>query len=62
MKVVKVKLTRTMIKIYELNPEYYPEGLTYEQMIEMDINPDNREMLFENDLISDEVAWELIDE
>ncbi|KAA9007276.1 hypothetical protein F4V43_01970 [Paenibacillus spiritus] len=58
---VKVKITRTSIIEYELIPEHYPEGYTFEQMAEEDANHDDRESLF-SDCVSDEVVWEIIKE
>lgn len=57
----KVRLTRVTIVEYELNPEYYPDNITYEQMAAIDVEAGDRELLFD-DAISDEVAWEIIED
>ena len=33
----KIRLARLMITEYEFNPDYYPEGTTIEQAVEIDI-------------------------
>lgn len=38
MKKIKVRTTMTLTVEYEINPEYYAEGSTVEQMIETDID------------------------
>jgi hypothetical protein len=55
----KVRLIRTTVVEYELRPDHYPEGYTFEQMAEMDANHDDREALFE-ECVSDDVKWEII--
>jgi|GEM_PF-3019308 len=57
----KVKMTRTMVIEYELVPEYYPDGYTLEEMAQMDAETDDREMLFDRDLLSDNISWEIIE-
>ena len=59
---MKARLTRTMVVEYELLPEYYPEGSTFEEMAQFDAETDDRESLFDFNLVSDEIRWELIDE
>lgn len=34
---MKVRLTITAVKEYELNPKHYPEGATPQQMLDIDI-------------------------
>jgi hypothetical protein len=52
-----------MVVEYIPNPEWYPEGFTIEQMAELDANADYRDLTFSGDnLISDEVKWEIVEE
>ena len=46
---------------YVPEPEYYEEGFTVEQMAEADINTDDRELLFDVELISDEIKYEIVE-
>lgn len=61
----KVRFIRTMIVEVELNPEYYPEGLTTEQMAQYDIDSmkdiGEYEAYFSDDLVSDDVRFEVIE-
>jgi len=56
----KVRLIRTTIVEYTPDPVFYPEGSTIEQMAEIDIQSDDREMLFE-DSISDKIKYEIFE-
>ena len=59
----KIRLIRTMVVEYVPNPEWYPEGFTIEQMAELDANVDDRELMFSgDDLIKDEVKWEIVED
>ncbi len=57
----KIRLTRTMVIEYEPVAEHYIEGLTIEQMAEVDANTDDIDLLFDQELSKDEVTWEIID-
>lgn len=56
----KIRLTRTMTIEYVPTVEDYPNGITIEQMAEMDTRQDNISDLFE---CADEdiVTWEIVD-
>ena len=56
----KIRLIRTIVKEYEPNPDYYPEGLSIEQMAELDANNDDVELMFD-EVDEDEISWEIID-
>lgn len=56
----KIRLIRTMIMEYEPDPNYYPENATIEQIAEIDMNSDDRELLFDN-CILDEIKYKIID-
>lgn len=58
----KIRLIRTMVMEYEPNPEHYPKGASLEEMAKMDMSADDRELLFEGNLISDELRCEVIGE
>jgi len=57
----KIRLIRTTIVEYVPDPNYYPEGYTIEQMAEIDMQADDRELMFENP-ISDKIRYEIVDE
>jgi hypothetical protein len=61
----KVRMIRTMIVEYEPNPKYYPKGSTIEEMASIDIEQmkesGDYESLFDNELISDELKFEIVD-
>ena len=57
----KIRLIRTTIVEYVPEPSYYPEGSTIKQMAEIDMQQDDRELTFDNN-ISDEIRYEIIDE
>lgn len=58
----KIRLIRTTIKEYTPYPEYYPEGCSIEEMAKIDAEQEDREFTFEDDIVSDEVKWEIIEE
>ncbi|WP_442637935.1 hypothetical protein [Rossellomorea marisflavi] len=60
--VKKIRLTRTMVMEYTPDPKNYPEGFTLEQMAQLDTEADDLELLFESELKSDSVAFEIIEE
>lgn len=57
----KIRLIRTTVIEIEPNPEWYPEGYTIEQIAEIEANLDDREMQFSEDVIFDDVKWEIVD-
>jgi len=61
----KIRLIRTTIIEYVPVPDYYPIGSTIEQMAEIDVNQEDRELLFSetSDVIckSDEVTYEILE-
>ena len=65
---MKIRMTRTVVREYEINESVYPEGYTYEQMAQLDADTDDRDLLFATDLICDEegfediVTWKVVDE
>jgi hypothetical protein len=56
----KVRLIRTTVIEIEVNPEWYPEGATLEEMAEIEANVDDRELQFADNVILDDVKWEII--
>jgi hypothetical protein len=56
----KIRLIRTTIIEYIPDPDYYDEGITIEQMAEVDINSDDRDALFEREC-TDEVRYEIFE-
>ena len=56
-----IRLIRTTIVEYLPEPSFYPKGLTIEQMAELDIQADDREMLFDSN-VSDEIKYEIFDD
>jgi len=61
----KVRFIRTTIVEIELNPEYYPESLTTEEMAQFDIEQvkesGDYEALFSDNVKSDEIKFEIIE-
>ena len=58
---MKIKVTRTMIKVYEVNKDYYPEGSTIEDILEIDKKGLEEEFYFE-DVDKDSIELEVIEE
>jgi hypothetical protein len=59
--VKKIKLIRTTVVEYEPNPNFYPDGVTTEEIAEMDAKAEDRDLLFSGDnVISDTVSYELV--
>ena len=58
----KIRLARTTIIEYVPEPANYPDGSTIEQMAQIDANQEDKETLFDSDCISDNVAYEIIEE
>ena len=56
-----IRLIRTTVVEYIPVPDWYPEGLTIEQMAEFDMQANDREMLFDSN-VSDEIVYEIFDD
>jgi len=56
----KIRLTRTTIVEYEPTTEYYPEGMTLEEMAKMDTEQDEAYLIFE-DPEFEEIKIEIVD-
>lgn len=56
----KIRLTRTTIVEYEPTLEYYPEGMTLEEMAKMDTEQDEAYLIFE-DPEFEEIKIEIVD-
>jgi len=50
-----------MVVEYVPVSEGYPEGITLEEMAEIDANQDDIELAFD-DCVSDEIKWEIVDD
>lgn len=60
---MKIRATRTIIREYEAKKSWYPEGSTFEQIIEIDrVGADDDPEMFFGDADSDEVKFEIIEE
>ena len=57
----KIRLIRTTIIEIDPDPEWYPEGYTIEQMAELEADAEDREGQFSDNVIMDEVKWEIVE-
>lgn len=58
----KIRMVRTMVMEYTPDPENYPEGMTIEEMAQLDTETDDWEALFDGVLESDEITFTIVEE
>lgn len=58
----KIRMVRTMVMEYTPDPEHYPEGMTIEEMAQLDTETDDWEALFDGVLESDEITFTIVEE
>ena len=57
----KIRLIRTQVIEFVPNPNYYPPGITIEQMAQIECDQEDQNGLFDGQTIIDETKYEIID-